>query len=208
MWKPTFLILLIFSLIALIGFSHSQGVTNVDEDINESTEPQPETVEEFEKIILTPIPGDTLIKYDYSAKIEEEEKVKKPTGALFRSLVFPGWGQFYNGSWIKGGIILCIETSTFLIGLNRYRIARRYYNLSKDAEGDERQNLYNRYEELIRETEFYGWVFAIEVVFSMLDAYVDAHMMDFDVSDIGVEGEEKGGEIEDMKLGLFLQFDF
>ncbi|RLC42858.1 MAG: hypothetical protein DRH49_02995, partial [Candidatus Coatesbacteria bacterium] len=81
MWKPTFLILLIFSLIALIGFSHSQGLTNVDEDINESTEPQPETVEEFEKIILTPIPGDTLIKEDYSAKIEEEEKVKKPTGA-------------------------------------------------------------------------------------------------------------------------------
>ncbi|MGQ9705709.1 MAG: DUF5683 domain-containing protein [bacterium] len=167
----------------------------------------PKTLEEFENLVLSIIQGESFLKSNYTLTLSYKMKVKTPRGALLRSLVFPGWGQFYNRRWIKGSSILCVETITLLATINRYIIARSYYNSSKNAQGEEKEQLYERYKELIRQTELIGWLFALEVVFSMLDAYVDAHLMNYDISDIEQE-EWKNGDIKDMKVGFYIEFNF
>jgi hypothetical protein len=36
-----------------------------------------------------------------------------PRGALFRSLIFPAWGQAANGSYLRGGVAFAIETTSW-----------------------------------------------------------------------------------------------
>jgi hypothetical protein len=212
MLKIPFLTTIFISFLIFAGQSFSQEIPGPDKNTNkteseETTTTSPKTPEEFENMVLSIIPGESFLKSEYIEILSSKSKVKTPRGALLRSFVFPGWGQFYNGKWIKGGLILSVETITFLAGLNRYRIARSYYNSSKNATGDEKEHLYDRYEDLLKQTELIGWLFALEVVFSMLDSYVDAHLMNYDVSDI-VQEKEKAGNIQNMNFGFSFEFRF
>jgi len=212
MKKKLFLITIFLYVLIFVGQSFSQEMLSSDENIKKNDNEEKvittlKTPEEFENLVLSIIPGESFLKSENIEFLGSKSNEKTPRGALLRSFIFPGWGQFYNERWIKGGSILCVETLTFLSTLNRYRIARSYYNSSKNATGDEREQLYNRYEELLRQTELLGWLSALEVVFSMLDAYVDAHLMNYDVSDIE-QDKEKTGNSREMKVGFYLEFEF
>jgi TM2 domain-containing membrane protein YozV len=128
-----------------------------------------------------------------SGRIGLKEK-KNPTGALLRSLIFPGWGQFYNRKYSKaflffGGEAGLIATA---IHLNQQAVST-HGTLQTSYRGN--RNTAN-------------WFLLATIVFSMLDAYVDASLADFDESPdlsfvpLGALGNDAGGMMLQLKIKL------
>ena len=92
-----------------------------------------------------------------------------PTGAMIRSAVFPGWGQWYNGKKWKAALVFAVE-----VGLvaNAVRLNQK---VVKSTRQDEREFWQDQ-----RNLQFW-WLLAAKLL-SMLDAYIDAHLADFDES--------------------------
>ncbi|HPG39368.1 MAG TPA: DUF5683 domain-containing protein [bacterium] len=94
---------------------------------------------------------------------------KSPKGAMIRSLILPGWGQFYNGKWFKGIVIGGTEIGLVIDAVIQNQMAVRAT------------------EQL--EREFYQenrslaiWWLGAAILYSITDAFVDAHLYDFDAS--------------------------
>jgi len=96
-----------------------------------------------------------------------------PTGAALRSLVIPGWGQAYNRQPLKSVVIAGLE-SGFIYGILRQHKLQQACR----ARGD--LILANLYRE---DRNRFAWYLAGSVILAMLDAYVDAQLFNFDVSD-------------------------
>lgn len=96
-----------------------------------------------------------------------------PTGAAFRSLFFPGWGQSYVGSPLKAVIYGGIEQGLIYTVYRQHRLFRYYKDQEQDQFAETHRNNRNRM----------TWYLAGAIILSMLDAYVDAHLYYFDVSD-------------------------
>ncbi|MCD6335800.1 MAG: hypothetical protein J7M27_10800 [Candidatus Latescibacteria bacterium] len=83
--------------------------------------------------------------------------VKSPMGALVRSMVVPGWGQWYNERPIKGAVIF--STGLFLGGAMMYEQQRTL---------DHRQR-----------NTYFLWFLGV-FLYNIADAYVDAHLYGFE----------------------------
>jgi hypothetical protein len=102
-------------------------------------------------------------------------RTKSPKVAVIRSAVLPGWGQWYNEQKLKSLLVFGAEAA--LIGNAVY-----YNQLAvKGATDDER-----RFYQDVR-GRFLWWLIAAHLI-NVLDAYVDAHLWNFDVGpDLAVE---------------------
>jgi hypothetical protein len=102
---------------------------------------------------------------------------RSPTGALLRSAVIPGWGQFYNSEPLKGlgyGALQAGLLGWVLYENNRADEARENHRLTGDPAWEQAyEEHYNRRRSLI-------WYTAGAWVLSMLDAYVDAYLFGFE----------------------------
>ncbi len=94
---------------------------------------------------------------------------KSPNGAVLRSLLVPGWGQYYNGQKWKAALVCAAEIGEVGTAIYWHRAAQRV--------NDARYKLI--YEDY-RNAAY--WFLAGTIVLSMLDAYVDAQLSDFDES--------------------------
>jgi len=119
-----------------------------------------------------------------------------PTGAVVRSLLLPGWGQIYTGHPIKAAVIAAAFGTS--VGVSVY-----YY-----MQFQQQQRLIEAYQEqyqteaplsMIQVREYYRdrrdeFLIYTAIIYAIaaLDAYVDAHLVDFDVS-------------PDLSAGLHLQ---
>lgn len=112
---------------------------------------------------------------------------KSPLVATLLSAVLPGAGQFYNRAYWK------IPVIAGLVGYFGYEYFH-YNNIFKDyrdlyiksqsvtpPEGDD--NLKTLREFYRSQRDDFVWYFMIVYVVNLVDAYVDAHLFDFDVSD-------------------------
>ena len=127
------------------------------------------------------------------------EKVvrKNPTGAMLRSMVVPGWGQWYNEKRFKAVVIMGAEIGLVIDAVVQNQLAVRS------------EYLYDR--------EFYRnnrnlaiWWLGAVILYSMADAYVDAHLFDFDERpdlSLGITADPmRGGTAHPIQLNLSLQF--
>jgi len=106
------------------------------------------------------------------AAADSAQKVPKypsPRGALWRALVFPGWGQWYNGKKWKAVLVFTAEFG--LIG------AAVYWNQKVQSA----RNTYDR-EFFVNNRNLSNWWLLFTVFMSATDAYVDAQLANFDVS--------------------------
>jgi len=87
---------------------------------------------------------------------------KSPTKAVLFSCFLPAGGQFYNEKYIKGTIIASIELYT------GYKTAINYFDYRKTASPE-------RFSDALS----YGFYFLGTWLYSMADAYVDAHLYNF-----------------------------
>lgn len=109
---------------------------------------------------------------DLSTKSDSLTKVKlrrkSPKSAMIRSLAFPGAGQWYNEQKIKAALV--VATQGVLIGLRFH-----FDNKAKVSEPGSLKRAAN----IDRRNQTY-WIMGAVVLVSMLDAYIDAHLFDFD----------------------------
>ncbi len=112
------------------------------------------------------------------------ETGKKPAKAAFMSLTLPGAGQYYNEKYTKGTIILL--TQSFLIAATVYHHVEteKYYDKMQDAQKYHRPDLHaiyvNKFVSHWNDRQSYIWWLTSVSFLSMLDAYVDAHLFNFD----------------------------
>jgi hypothetical protein len=98
-----------------------------------------------------------------------ETNIKSPTGAMLRSLFFPGLGQWYNGKKLKAVVIFLGQTGLLAnsIYLNQQLVK---------SQTDYEREFY------INNRNLSVWWLVGVTLFSMADAYVDAQLSDFDES--------------------------
>ncbi len=102
-------------------------------------------------------------------------------GAVLRSIALPGWGQFYNGKRVKGSIIATAEVASAIAWVvRRKQIKER---------GTQERNLY-----------LFSTIGI--VLYSVGDAYVDAHLSRVDWAEVEAGIDENGAA----KLRLKFKF--
>lgn len=110
---------------------------------------------------------------------------KSPWGAVLRSAVLPGLGQFYNESYWKIPVVwgfLGYFGYMWKDNNDSYIVYRDLFNKSV-AEGNENLS-YWRLRELYKDRrDQYAVYFGLVYVLNLIDAYVDAQLFDFSVSE-------------------------
>ncbi len=112
-----------------------------------------------------------------------------PKGAMIRSILLPGWGQWYNDKKIKAGIVFLAETG--IIG------SAVYWGKKANNETD---TLYRDFYIDNRNLAF--WYLGGFILLSMADAFVDAPLSGFDVS------PELGMFPGDQRVKIVLKYSF
>ena len=125
-----------------------------------------------------------LLSYSLSAQNNEIDStlIKNPRQALLFSLV-PGGGQFYNKKYVKGSLVMGLETLAFYSWLENSKIYKNY-------ESEEYSLRQNRY---LEKRNKYAWWVIFLYFYSMIDAMVDAHLSPFD-DIMSTSIEDEGGE--------------
>jgi len=122
---------------------------------------------------------------------------QKPTGALFKSLLVPGWGQFSNKKYTKAAIFA---------GLEIYFAARAYHFIRETRDrfdvfqATESRQDYFAYDEVKSDRNLYYWLLAGTAFISMWDAFADAHIKPFE--EAKDRGEDYWGYIDEDRPDL------
>ncbi|MCK5133020.1 MAG: hypothetical protein KAR40_12815 [Candidatus Sabulitectum sp.] len=111
---------------------------------------------------------------------------RNPQGAMLRSLVLPGWGQFYNDKPVKGLLYGTLELG--LLGLVFYENSKAEHAREMYAETGlaSWQNNYDTHSSLRRT---FIWYTAGAWVVGLLDAYVDAYLFSFEAENAVFDGD-------------------
>tara|TARA_Y100000294_G_C8331710_1_gene247009 strand:- start:86 stop:493 length:408 start_codon:yes stop_codon:yes gene_type:complete len=106
-------------------------------------------------------------------------EIKSPSEAAKYALIFPGVGQFYNGNYFKGGILIGLEIYS-LIKFNDYRLDVKCDNVTSA---------------ISKRNKSAWWTFFI-YFYGFMDAVVEAHLkphetvMETPIKDINSEKTE------------------
>ncbi|MCX6167946.1 MAG: DUF5683 domain-containing protein [Ignavibacteriales bacterium] len=126
---------------------------------------------------------------------------KSPWGAVLRSAVLPGFGQFYNESYWKIPVVWGV------LGALGYQwsVNNNSYVLNKDKYAESFNTkaggniTYYRMSQFYRDQRDLVAVFiGLTYFLNLVDAYIDAHLFDFDVSKIN--------SVENLRLSLKIKF--
>lgn len=122
-------------------------------------------ITQFAQLDNINIQSNRIINKDDTVK----SSIKSPTGAMIRSLIFPGWGQLHNKKYVKSILVFGAETGLIANSI--------YLNQKYKAS----QTVWER-EFYINNRNLSNWWLVGVILFSMADAFVDAHLTDFDES--------------------------
>ncbi len=128
-------------------------------------------------------PVDTTLLRRLRAKRWSDE----PRVVMLRSLLVPGWGQFHNRAWVKSVLIAGGETALGLAALADWNESNRLYDRVQELErlgltgGQDYAAAVAGYNARIERLTSREWLLGLVVVYSLVDAYVDAHFRGFDI---------------------------
>jgi len=111
----------------------------------------------------------------------QAQRTPQPTRALIYSALFPGGGQLYNRAWVKAGLVMGVQG--WLIGNAIYNDGKKddFRQLAQNSAQPAQQLYYQAMEQEYRDRVNNDvWWISITAALSMVDAYVDAHLNDFD----------------------------
>lgn len=109
----------------------------------------------------------------------EDHLSQRPTTALFKSMLIPGWGQIGNRSYFKAAIVIGLEGWLISNAVHYRRTASDKFNqflATDDSLTSQRDALYYEFEDQRSLRNKYYWFAGLTVFISMFDAYVDAHL--------------------------------
>ncbi|GEM_PF-1879017 len=125
-----------------------------------------------------------VAKMDFSS-----DTVRRPgkstTVALLASMVIPGAGQIYNGSYWKAPVIWGVGyyfVSVYNQQNKLYQQYRSAYTAELVAGKPDSLGAFKLRDFYHNQRDTFAWYLAIEYVINLLDAYVDASLYNFEVS--------------------------
>ncbi|MCB9057114.1 MAG: hypothetical protein H6627_01000 [Calditrichae bacterium] len=89
--------------------------------------------------------------------------IKSPWGASLRSAFFPGWGQFYNESYVKSVFYFGLVS---VVGYQVHWFSEKYNETGLEKYKDNRSR--------------YSWYLGLTYLLMLMDAHVDANLYKFD----------------------------
>ncbi len=104
-----------------------------------------------------------------------------PTHAMLYSAFIPGGGQVYNQAYVKASVVIGLQS--YLIGTAIYHDAKVQDYKSKASSSSDAylsQHYRQRVDEYREKRNSDIWWIGITAALSVLDAYVDAHLADFE----------------------------
>lgn len=111
---------------------------------------------------------------------------KSPMGAVLRSALIPGWGQIYNEAYWKAPIVwgvLGYFAYYWIDNNNLYKDYRDLYSESLLTSVNGNLN-YKRNRDFYRDQrDQFAVYIGLTYFLTLVDAYVDSHLFDFDVSE-------------------------
>ena len=108
----------------------------------------------------------TEVEADSTRTVPSAATLPSAHGALLRSAVLPGWGQFYNGRPVKGLFFGAASATALTLVVVEHRRIRFAPTPEEHQNRTARRNSRLLY-------------FALSVALAAIDAYVDAHLADF-----------------------------
>ena len=123
---------------------------------------------------------------------------------MVASAAYPGLGQLLNGKESKAVIVSAVET--FLIAglIVEDRRARNSLRLYQQTNSDAD---YDDYSEHFDRRQTFVWWAVVAAIYGLADAYVDAHLSDFeDTPAPHLESSFGGDGGDEFRLGLALRF--
>ena len=109
----------------------------------------------------------------------------QPRFVMARSLIVPGWGQFYNHAWIKGVAVAGTETWFIVTLVQDKNALDDLQSEIDDARNDGDKPRYadavSRYNDRLDTFVAHQWLFGAVLAYALIDAYVDAHFRNFDI---------------------------
>jgi hypothetical protein len=137
-----------------------------------------------------------------TSKTAKKVEPKSPTKAMLMSAILPGLGQFYNKSYWKIPIIYGLAgyfIYEFKQNDRNYRYYRELYVKSIEISGGDYR--YKRLRDFYRDQrDLFGIYLALLYLANIVDAYVDAHLYNFDV------GENLSIQFLPGKIKLYCRF--
>ncbi len=133
----------------------------------------------------------------YATEVETDstrtDTLPSAHGALLRSAVLPGWGQYYNGRPVKGLFLGAASATALTAVVVEHRRIRSAPTPEEHQDRTARRN-----SRLL--------CFAFSVALAAIDAYVDAHLADFGAVLPGLSiGAEMQVEMQRGKAWLWLK---
>jgi len=135
----------------------------------------------------------------------------QPRFVMMRSLLIPGWGQFYNHAYIKSAAVAGTEVwilasiSTANHDLSQLQVQIDAARVSGDAAAEAAAT--QAYNDKLNHFISLQWLLGGVVVYALLDAYVDAHFRNFAV-EFGKDSTPPPGGSTPAKLRLDLRWTF
>jgi len=120
-----------------------------------------------------------------AAQPAEPELRPSATNRAVRSMVFPAWGQMTNGRPVKAAVLFSVQTWIWTRVIKESRAAheseQRVFRLQEDGASALEITLAEASadEHAARRRDMLFWAL-FSGLYGALDAYVDAHLVDFD----------------------------
>jgi hypothetical protein len=101
----------------------------------------------------------------WQGEMFSDKPLKSPWGAVTRSAILPGWGQVYNGKYLKACICFAVV----------FDFGRKVYNYNQRYQKSSRHN-----KSLLERRVINSWYLGLSYLLTMVDAFVDAYLYKFD----------------------------
>ncbi len=144
---------------------------------------------------------------------------EQPWSVMARSGLLPGWGQWKNGRPAKALGVTALELGAAYATYDANRDAEDALERQREAEAafDDAAAAQAAadYDEAYSRRGTWAWVLGLSLALSMLDAYVDAHLMQFDadfgpdpepLSDLGAAAGRDHSGFPGMRAGIRMTF--
>lgn len=134
----------------------------------------------LQSIRYQPGPDTMLIAAYYERSIDSTAGTS-PSMTMLKSVVVPGWGQISNGKYIKAGLIIVVESYFIYRAVDYAGLASDWRKKWKAEPDSSYLNTiyFNQYADYRDTRNSFIWYTLITAFFSMIDAYVDAHLKNF-----------------------------
>ncbi|MEM6719931.1 MAG: DUF5683 domain-containing protein [Bacteroidota bacterium] len=199
-----------------LSWAQEEKKEETEKEKTENVSTEEKTTEETKK-------EESVLKIDNATVVDEKKVIDplSPSKAAFYSAILPGLGQAYNKKYWKIPIVYAaLGTGIYFYidnnrNYNRYR--RAYKRRLAGFTDDEFQDIVVDNNALIDAQEFYQrnrdlslLLTVIAYVLNIVDANVDAHLLQFNVSDdLSVRPHIDQNDVDfNRNLGLTLNFRF